>query len=434
MLRLRHFLGEASPLIEASTGVKKWEKHFKGKTGGLETYAKKDATLFDEHGKPIDRIAAGAPITVYVDDAYSTKIKIKTADGLECYMSFDNVAKAVGGGVSGIKLKLQDFNLFTKTDWDIHELSHELIDELKDKTDIDEDLKKYLIALIKFWSRSGTTVSERVDHGGKGLDAVKTYFKPDLKGLPEIKKDFGEILGAVGCVAHQILQDVGITLSKNAHIRIPFSGSEPLIDYYIVDGDQEYAISAKAEGNSNTVKPKNIIELLEKAGNLSKWIDTPEYEFLRIIADTSIVMAPFELVKYISPETISSAVIEDAKMIMKPAKFKEPIGNIELYRPLIDYLKAHGSLTTLVDPTIGELFYATEKRALDFAKKKLRFDDLFLDATSSKIYYLKYDITKAKPEGDFKVIDSVATKPEKVFLRSKNSRTRAADRIGIQVE
>jgi hypothetical protein len=400
----------------ASTGLDAWQKHFEGK-GDVSTVMKKRTQLFTSEGAPAGYIEAGAPI-VALDSFYDTKYPI-SYNNRKYLVTFNNIQKPISKKVSGIKLKPQDFKCFVKETWNVNELAAALIDEIEEREDLQPDLKTYATMLVKYWSKTDTSVT---------AESFRKLKQPD-RGINELNKDFGEILGAMACIKHNILKDNKITSSSK--MMFPLRGNEPLIDYYIL-GREKISISAKSGSTTNTLKPSDILNLLESKRSSYR---SQSLDLMRVIRDNTTVQFPFMAVNMFSKGILSDAAIEEAKKF-KVSDFAQKNYSYELFEDLIKLIQIPGS-STRVPPSVGQIFYYTEKYIINKANTTPAYNPTaaFIEATKGQVIYVRFKITPTFPQGEFSVemSDSMDEKVQKqVKWRSKNATTRAADKLGVQ--
>jgi hypothetical protein len=400
----------------ASTGLDAWQKHFEGK-GDVSTVMKKRTQLFTSEGAPAGYIEAGAPI-VALDSFYDTKYPI-SYNNRKYLVTFNNIQKPISKKVSGIKLKPQDFKCFVKETWNVNELAAALIDEIEEREDLQPDLKTYATMLVKYWSKTDTSVT---------AESFRKLKQPD-RGINELNKDFGEILGAMACIKHNILKDNKITSSSK--MMFPLRGNEPLIDYYIL-GREKISVSAKSGSTTNTLKPSDILNLLESKRSSYR---SQSLDLMRVIRDNTTVQFPFMAVNMFSKGILSDAAIEEAKKF-KVSDFAQKNYSYELFEDLIKLIQIPGS-STRVPPSVGQIFYYTEKYIINKANTTPAYNPTaaFIEATKGQVIYVRFKITPTFPQGEFSVemSDSMDEKVQKqVKWRSKNATTRAADKLGVQ--
>lgn len=403
----------------ASTGALAWQKHFKGK-GILDTVMKKDSSVYDKNGKVTASITAGTAIKVMVSDTYLEKYPIQYGTN-EGFVTFNNIQKPKSSRVSGIKLKPQDFKCIMSTSsFTAKQLAEDLSSEIEDRTDLDPALKTYLIALTKYYGKLD---------GITKLDVDELY-SSTMPGLAETQKDYGEMLGAIACVKYDLLKPSGYNLRVGDQLIFPVRGNEPIVDYYIKSGAKTISISAKSGSTTNTLKANDILSLLKTTGKEQKWKSKPIYKFIQLVGEKTTVELPFYGVNVIHPGLLTQKAFDEIKAKFKTANFSSKTYNAYLFA---DLLKLLGYDQTK-PPSIGELFYYTEKYVIKSMNASYPATELFTDATSGMVIYVKFEISNANKHGKFEVLSSDAqtTKKKDVIWRSKNATNRAADKIGLQ--
>jgi len=138
------------------------------------------------------------------------------------------------------------------------------------------DISLYLSLIVSYLNGEKVT-SDNLKSVSKKT-AVMTYKR-------KILTDFGETLGPLGIVKFQLF---GAVTPRNIRIQYPTRQNEGMYDYMIsFNGGKNWRkISAKAKtGKSNTVKPSDILKLLDGA-DIPQNLKTAK-KFLEIIAENS---------------------------------------------------------------------------------------------------------------------------------------------------
>lgn len=401
----------------ATTGKAAWDKYFAGKQE-VETAIKKEAPIFGPGSKQIGTLKVSTPITVFGKNEYSSQTLVRCSNGMFCKVAFSNIQKPRGGRVSGIKLKPQDFKFFRKELWRVDELSKALVDEIEERTDLEPKLKNYLIALTTYYGSRNQSA----------LATVKQTYSMDMPGMNEIQKDYGEIIGAMACITKGLLKKEHPEIPVSAMMNFPLRGNEPLVDYYIQFSNHKVSVSAKSGTTTNTLKPTDVIKLLESQGKTNKWKHEQIYKVMELVSDTSIIEFPFHAINVTEKkELVSKQALDSMKGKFSNANMASKDYDSNLFGDLIMHL----GFKTI--PTIGELFAETEKAVITTLNRDTaKITRLFNDAIAGAVIYVKYKITPDKPEGKFETISEVDTNHKPVKFRSKNYAGRAADRIGLQ--
>jgi hypothetical protein len=401
----------------ASTGILAWEKHFKNKQP-FKTKMKKASTLYDERGSSIGQIPLGGIVDVEDNAQYSEKYPVVYNDK-KGFVTFNNISKPISKSVSGIKLKPQDFaSIKARPKNTAFNMATALNNELLEREDLPSDLILYASELVKYWGALP----------GGSIQNVKATFSDNIP-LNEIKKDFGELLGAFAVCNHNVLSP-DVSIGTGASIDIPLRGNEPLVDYYIntVQG-KTYSISAKSGTITNTLKAADILTLLKTSKNKSKYPDSSdEIKFLTLIDTKPVLQFPFYAVNLLRGlNTLNNAALEQVDEFttknMSSTKY-----DMKLFEQLYKLI----GQSTSAKLSVGELFYKTEKYVVQLANQKINPTSMFNDATSGVVIYVKYDIVSSIPQGSFSVVSSNVLQQKNVKWRSKNYAARAGDKIGLQ--
>ena len=270
------------------------------------------------------------------------------------------------------------------------------MDTIESRTDLDGPLKSYLRLLVEYWS--GTAAA-----GGK----IKKLYPAikDIIPINDINKDFSEVLGPLAVIKHNILAGTGHRVTATSPIFIPVRPNEPLMDYKV----GTVVISAKSGTTTNTVKPADILGLLQKQSSLiTKYKPTKEYQILQILLENPALLGPVAAVKILLGSKYDTWVKNNAYFKGKKGRY-----------------------------TDNELMYECEKYLQNESKTgSLNFTKMFADAIKGSVVYVKYSIDSSGI-GNFETIvaqdvlkSATGTRP---YLRTKNGYTRAADKMGIQI-
>jgi uncharacterized protein YxeA len=168
-------------------------------------------------------------------------------------------------------------------------------------------------------------------------------------------------------------------------------------------------VSAKSGTATNTVKPGDVLGLLQKNNTLkNKYQGTPEYQVLAILNTRSALMGPVEAVQYLLDDKFDRWVSNNVYLKNKRGKY-----------------------------TQNELMYECEKYLQAESKNgKLNYTKLFADAIKGSIVYVKFEVDNTGV-GKFETIVAAdvlkSASGARPYLRTKNGYTRASDRMGIQI-
>lgn len=393
----------------ASTGAQAWVKYFQGQ-GDVNTVVKKETPLLDSSNISIRRLVKGDKIILLESTSYESKMKVKYENILG-YISFNNLSKP--GKKSGIgvpSLKPQAFNIKDNINYTIDNYIKTVLDSIEDRVDLTSELKLYLTCLIKYYINECSTSELSLLYNIK---------------LPrnEINKDFGEVLGPVAIFKNRILASKGINIQNTDKIYVPSRPNEPLLDYSIVQGQKSLAISAKSGTTTNTVKPADIISLLKKNPSIfNKHKNTLQFKVFEAISEGNSVSGPLIVAsilknKYKEFEGID---LDKAKKVTKNTKLAE------IEKMFFSYLTKN----KLLKNDVFHLSYSVEKKIQDISKSTLSFNEIFSDAITGNVIYVKYNNLNGIPSFDVYIADDFRKK--KIFIRTKNGNTRSNDKLGIQ--
>lgn len=402
----------------ASSGDAAWRKYFQGK-GDIKTTVKKNSPAF-EVGNPTKRagfdVPAGTEVTYLKSPKYESKAAISYKKGGKVIMvrvTFDNLAKPGNKASAAASLKPQAFGVKEKK-YTQAEYKKIVLASIEERQDLSGPVKTYLDALFKYCSGGSITKAQ--------LTKIYNATKDDLP-INDINKDFGECAGAIACISMQLLKDKKITFPATTTIFMPLRPNEPLMDYALIAGTTQYTISAKSGTTTNTVKPPDILMLLETGKKTNKWKDKAEYKLLKMLAEESILAGPIKAVA----ATTDLINEKDVATITKTT-------DVSVFRKFIaqnDYLKGLGRA-----PTINEVMYECEKLLMNKTKDgTLNMNAIFADAIKEKVIYVKFELDgQGIPKFSSSVADDITAAGSKtVSLRTKNGYTRASDRMGIQL-
>jgi len=393
----------------ATTGAQAWIKYFQGQ-GNVDTVIKKETPLLNSTNIAIKRLVRGDKITLLESTSYESKMKIKYKDMLG-YVTFNNISKP--GKKSGIgvpSLKPQAFNIRDDINYTIDNYINTVLDSIEDRVDLTSELKLYLTCIIMYYTNQCST-SE--------LSSLYNIKLPKN----EINKDFGEVIGPVAIFKKRILASKGINIRNTDKIYVPSRPNEPLLDYSIVQGQKSFAISAKSGTSTNTVKPADIISLLKKNSKIfDKHKNTLQFKVFEAISEGNSVSGPLIVAsilknKYKEFEGID---LDNAKKVTKNTKLDE------IEKMFFNYLTKN----KLLKNDVFHLSYSVEKKIQDLSKTTLSFNEIFSDAITGNVIYVKYNTLNGIPSFDVNIADDFRKK--KIFIRTKNGNTRSNDKLGIQ--
>ena len=156
-----------------------------------------------------------------------------------------------------------------------------------------KDIAYYLDLIVSYLN--GEKVSNDDLKSAAKKTSVQTYKR-------KILTDFGETLGPLGIVKFELF---GRAIPRNILIQYPTRQNEGMYDYMMsFDGRKRWRkISAKAKtGKSNTVKPSDILKLLDGA-DVPQNLKTAQ-NFLKIIAENSTNEGSQMAMEYLQSKSI----------------------------------------------------------------------------------------------------------------------------------
>lgn len=284
-------------------------------------------------------------------------------------------------------IKPQNFKLDDKN------LSISDIDSLVRKHIVDIEglpgvIQEYLLFLIKKTAKPNS-----------GISFKKEYFKKIvMKDIKAIAKNFGEVLCGLAAIAQAENRTMfpNLNIKKTDKVFFPRSLTEALYDFKIC-GDRpgsnkpetKYLISVKAKlkgANPNTVKPEDIINLINKSTKLkSAWSTKHEYKIIEILAKESIRYGPCKAILYCLSHglELSSTIAPDIKA--SELKTAGRYTKKEIEKKL--------SEEKIQKKSSNDTFFKDSEKYIEYLsrhvkKEKLNFTKFFMDAISNNVYFM----------------------------------------------
>lgn len=337
-----------------------------------------------------------------------------------------------------------------------------------------DPVRTYLELLVEHFDNPTTKSKEEIK---KHYTANKTAISGQMS---LIKNDFGEILGGVATVKQELLKKFysKVPFKTKGSLEYPTAANEPLKDYSVYVGKDEYIISAKIAGaTSNTVKPQDIISLIEKSKVITpkrkkELQSTLEYNLLKILQEENTLRGPAAALSYFKDNASSQTKTKmnkhiDVSKIPSYSQFQKEFADISsnisvnqktskqyrgtAYKGIIEstkfkeYGKTHGVDKIVNWADLVLFFEYVIQNASKQTPKALDFGKLFIDAITSQIHYVKLSIdstgipvfeayASVTPPGAKNISNFDA---RDIYIRSKSSkykdgRYRLKDKIGIQ--
>lgn len=397
-------------------GISKWQHYFQGK-GNVKTTIKKDAIAV-EYEYPTKKVSLkeGTEIIVYEKTSYEQhdkKYLISLANSkTRLLISGDYVQKPVSGDCNNIKpqhfgLKGNDpiRDYFSTTQIEAM-VKNTLSGEKRD--DLHPIVKKYLVFLIESVKNNSKTA--KFKHW--------SVIKKEQKYQKEIAKTFGEILSGVIVITNRNLFPK-LDIKSTDKIFFPKEENYPLTDFLVV-GDVggkkkvKYKFSVKAEvgesKNTNTVKPEQIMKLIDKNPKFKdEWGTTTEYKIIKILAEQGTISGPLEAALELHKK---SGLAPKEKSLTKE----------RIKKTLADYRKTK-KLTGE-----GKKTFHDAHQHVSNASKKMNYTKFFLDVINSKVYYI---ILSGFEEGGLPKWETIGDENSKnqktiktIYLRYKDDQNR----------
>lgn len=320
----------------------------------------------------------------YIDDGRSgyveTKVNSKT---IKIFSKPEKTA-------SGIVLKPSFFDGITDVQIPLSEYAEKVKNGITSNEKLDGQQKQLLLALLKY----------HVTFSPADLSALKKTFASLKQTLPlnTINNDFGEVLGPLAILKKKLLPINARTCS----VFLPSRSNEPLLDYKIYDREKntEYKISAKSGDTTNTLKPGDVLMLIDESDKMKrKHQSTDQYKVLKLLKENSWKEGPILALKYLKDKNYSEA------KWLKNTNYTEPARQ------------------------------QSENSLVKISKDSLDFTNIYTDATNAKVYYVKFALDQSGvPDWDILLNEEDRPKVKKrIEFRSKNFVGRPnGDKLGFQ--
>lgn len=271
-----------------------------------------------------------------------------------------------------------------------------LVSSINSTKGLTEIQKEVLLALVEDSASPSNATSAKVKKMMKSAGQTIS--------LSTINNDFGEVLGPLAVRSRNLLP-----LAGKAIVFIPGRSNEPLLDYKITDSKKQWKISAKSGETTNTLKPGDVIQLIEEDGTTDKnfyykkWKKTPQYNVIKILSEGSTKQGPIDAASWLKKNGY-----ENYFSWLKKTEYTE------------------------------ELRQKCEDTIVQISRESIDFTDIFADATTSKVYYVKFRLSSSG-DIEWKLVETAQDKKEdkktrkRVTFRSKNFVGRPKDKLGFQV-
>lgn len=254
--------------------------------------------------------------------------------------------------------------------------------------------------------------------------------------ISAIKNYFAEVMGPIWASRGLIPG-----LKPTDHTFFSSSDTERLYDFKVFKGKDEILVSNKQKtGGTNTLKPGDVITLVDKSPSLAlKWKSTKYYKIFQILDSSNVVSGPIKAIAKHYPKAtaltsddytaIISQLTQNEVIVKKPPK------------ALLDMIAA--------DPTAAAKYKQTKQVSgtmVNFLFEKIlikqseldsKYHDLFVDVTEGNVLFLKFDLSN-KGKVTY-LIENPRLAEKKAKLRSKQGVERRSssgklklDKLGFQ--
>jgi hypothetical protein len=261
--------------------------------------------------------------------------------------------------------------------------------------------------------------------------------KLNVAEISDIKNYFAEVMGPIWASERSLIPG----LKSSDYTYYSPSDTERLYDFKVFKGQQEILISNKQKtGGTNTLKPGDVIDLVNKDVNLiKKWKKTKYYKVFQILDNNNVVSGPIKAIAEHYPDLVS----------VKPTEYESVIS--QLTQNDVTLEKVPKSIINLInnDPVAAAKYKETGKVSgtmLNFIFEKLlvkqseldsMYHELFVDVTEGNVLFLKFDLNQ-KGKLAF-LIENPRQSEKKAKLRSKQGVERRSstgrlklDKLGFQ--
>lgn len=261
--------------------------------------------------------------------------------------------------------------------------------------------------------------------------------KLNVAEISDIKNYFAEVMGPIWASERGLIPG----LKSSDYTYYSPSDTERLYDFKVFKGQQEILISNKQKtGGTNTLKPGDVIDLVNKDQNLiKKWKKTKYYKVFQILDNSNVVSGPIKAIAEHYPDLVS----------VKPTEYESVISQLTQNDVTIE--KTPKSILNLInnDPVAAAKYKETGKVSgtmLNFIFEKLlvkqseldsMYHELFVDVTEGNVLFLKFDLNQ-KGKLAF-LIENPRQSEKKAKLRSKQGVERRSstgrlklDKLGFQ--
>lgn len=268
----------------------------------------------------------------------------------------------------------------------------------------------------------------------KSGDKINIPAGVNKQNLNEITNYFAEVAGPVLAVKNNLISGIRAT----NFCEYSTSDTEALYDFIIYKNAKPILISNKAlEGATNTLKPGNVIQILEEPANSAlkkKWQKTVPYKVMQCLDESNVVTGPIKAIRQFYPQTfpfikasdydkvISMMSVSNEAKISKSDVPKSFMRIIDKNPDATANFKKHGAALASM---INFLF---EKELMKYSKTDSSYHELFVDVTSKSVLFMKFGMdTKGVMTVE---ISNPKESEKKAYLRSKQGVERRSSSTG----
>ena len=431
------------------TSAAGWQKYSWYYKDGFSCNIKKDLHVYkNEKGNDkVTYLKKGHQITTTpILTGQPSRVHITFAENMETREGFVQLGQlgAKPGQILKQNLKPQDFAMPLDKKVSFNKYYNGVMSAIGERKDLPDPITNYLRALVKY-------CYEHKDHKNLTKKYKKLMDSQYAGTISEIESDFSEIMAPL-CVLERGQRELekmgfkGLT-KENTMIYVPKKGNEPLMDFALYGKDgREYKFSVKkATGVTNTVKPKDIIKLMEDLTKIYEGEDN--YEILKVLAENSIKLGPI----YAFKEAYNR--FEQVQNKLKQAGL---VWNIDLMIPdnvVPDVLVYQAQWTKVMSVYYNEgidyweqpdftdgplgvvsLTCQTALEKMTKGEKLWNYRDIIVDVVMKQVSFYKFKLNKGDPE--FFMSNNLYNdipKNAQFYLRNKSSKSRPyRETVGVQ--
>lgn len=250
------------------------------------------------------------------------------------------------------------------------------------------------------------------------------------KDINEIKNYFAEVVAPI-----LICRDGSVPgVTKQTKVFYSTSDTERLYDFKLINGTEQILVSNKQmSGGTNTLKPGDVISLVDKDPTLSKkWKRTKYYDIFKILDESNVVSGPIKAVAAHYPRMSPLTDAEYNKVISKLTKNDVLIEPSDVPKNMMtminndpsaleNYKKNRGLTGTAIN-------FMFEKILVNESKTDDKYNELFVDVTSGNVLFFKFDLD-SKGKLSYGISDPKKS-VKKAYLRSKQGVERRSQSTG----